>query len=81
MQTGRRAWQCELSTVDSAFLLAGMLTAAGYFDADTADENEIRTLADALYRQALSLPSSVGLDAREQERVIDAVIHTAKRVK
>ncbi len=52
MQTGRRAWQCELSTVDSAFLLAGALTAGIYFDADTADEHEIRTLADALYRRA-----------------------------
>ena len=52
MQTGRRAWQCELSTVDSAFLLAGALTAGVYFDADTADEHEIRTLADALYRRA-----------------------------
>jgi hypothetical protein len=52
MQTGRRVWQCELSTVDSAFLLAGMLTAGSYFDADTADEHEIRTLADALYRRA-----------------------------
>ena len=27
MRTGRRAWQCELSTIDSAFLLAGALTA------------------------------------------------------
>ena len=52
MHTGRRAWQCELSTVDSAFLLAGMLTAGRYFDADKADENEIRTLADGLYRRA-----------------------------
>lgn len=52
MRTGRRAWQCELSTVDSAFLLAGMLTAGSYFDAATADEQEIRTLADALYRRA-----------------------------
>ena len=52
MQTGRRAWQCELSTVDSAFLLAGALTAGLYFDADSADEHEIRTLADALYRRA-----------------------------
>ena len=52
MQTGRRAWQCELSTVDSAFLLAGALTAGVYFDADTADEREIRMLADALYRRA-----------------------------
>ncbi|MEO8142817.1 MAG: glucoamylase family protein [Betaproteobacteria bacterium] len=52
MQTGRRAWQCELSTVDSAFLLAGALAAGIYFDADNADEHEIRTLADALYRRA-----------------------------
>jgi hypothetical protein len=52
MQTGRRAWQCELSTVDSAFLLAGALTAGMYFAADTPDEHEIRTLADALYRRA-----------------------------
>lgn len=52
MQTGRRAWQCELSTIDSAFLLAGALTAGIYFDADAADEHEIRTLADALYRRA-----------------------------
>src|ERR1019366_4093899 len=52
MQTGRRAWQCELSTVDSAFLLAGMLTAAAYFDAPSTAEQEIRTIADALYRRA-----------------------------
>ena len=25
MKTGRRVWQCELSTIDSAFLFAGML--------------------------------------------------------
>ena len=52
MRTGRRAWQCELSTVDSAFLLAGMLAAAAYFGGDTAEEHEIRTLAGALYRRA-----------------------------
>ena len=51
METGRRAGQCELSTVDSAFLLAGMLTAATYFDGDSDDEHEIRRLADALYRR------------------------------
>src|SRR5712691_7792727 len=28
MQTGRRAWQSELSTIDTTFLLAGMLGAA-----------------------------------------------------
>ena len=52
MQTGRRAWQCELSTIDSTFLLAGALTAGIYFDAASPDEHEIRTLADALYRRA-----------------------------
>lgn len=50
MKTGRRASRCELSTVDSAFLLAGALTAAAYFDRDAHEEHQIRTLADALYR-------------------------------
>jgi hypothetical protein len=52
MDTGRRVWQCELSTLDSAFLFAGMLTVATYFDQDTEDEAEVRRLADALYRRA-----------------------------
>jgi hypothetical protein len=52
MDTGRRVWDCELSTIDSAFLLAGVLAVATYFDQDTADEHEIRTVADALYRRA-----------------------------
>src|SRR6202161_4631416 len=52
MRTGRRAWQCELSTVDSAFLLAGALAAGMYFTADRADESEIRRLAEALYLRA-----------------------------
>src|SRR5262245_32604672 len=52
IETGRRAWGCELSTLDSAFLFAGVLTCATYFDADTADEVEVRRLADALYRRA-----------------------------
>lgn len=51
MNTGRRAWNCELSTVDTAFLLAGMLTAAQYFEGSSPDEQEIRTLADALYQR------------------------------
>jgi hypothetical protein len=52
MQTGRRAWQCELSTVDSTILLAGALAAGAYFDADTTEEKELSALADALYRRA-----------------------------
>jgi hypothetical protein len=52
MDTGRRVWKCELSTLDSAILFAGMLTAATYFDHDSADEAELRKLADAMYRRA-----------------------------
>jgi hypothetical protein len=52
MQSGARAWQCELSTIDTTFLLAGALTAGAYFDADTPDELEVRDLADKLYRRA-----------------------------
>jgi hypothetical protein len=52
IDTGRRVWNCELSTLDSAFLFAGALTCATYFDADTEDEAEVRRLADALYCRA-----------------------------
>ena len=51
MHTGRRAWQCELSTIDTALLLAGVLTCARFFTGGAADEVEIRALADALYRR------------------------------
>ncbi len=49
MDTGARAWQCELSTVDSALLIAGALTAAQFFDANRPEEREIRSHAEQLY--------------------------------
>jgi hypothetical protein len=52
MQTGRRAWKSELSTIDTTYLLAGGLTAARYFDRETKAEREIRTLAELLYKRA-----------------------------
>ncbi len=52
IETGRRVWKCELSTIDSAFLFAGALSVGTYFDRDTPDEVEIRDLADTLYRRA-----------------------------
>ncbi|HUY32572.1 MAG TPA: glucoamylase family protein [Pirellulales bacterium] len=52
MNSGKRAWECELSTIDTTFLLAGMLVAAAYFEHDSAGEREIRMLADELYRRA-----------------------------
>jgi hypothetical protein len=52
MQTGQRAWKCELSTIDTTYLLAGGLTAARYFDRENKSEREIRTLAESLYKRA-----------------------------
>ena len=49
--SGRRAWQSELSSIDTALLIVGMLTAAAFFDATTAAETELRERADALYRR------------------------------
>jgi len=49
MHTGKRAWNCELSTIDTAILMAGVLTAGAYFAGDSEDEREIRDLGDALY--------------------------------
>jgi hypothetical protein len=51
LETGRRAFQSELSTVDTGFLLAGALVAAAYFDGDNQAEAELRRLADELYRR------------------------------
>jgi hypothetical protein len=51
MQTGARAGACELSSMDTALVVAGALTAAAYFTEDTPAESEIRFLADALYRR------------------------------
>ena len=47
--TGKRYGNSELSTVDTALLMAGVLFVAGYFDRDDPDEARIRKLADELY--------------------------------
>ena len=49
--TGRRYGDSELSTVDTALLIAGVLFVGGYFDQDQAEEVEIRRLADELYKR------------------------------
>jgi len=51
MKAGRRVWQCELSSIDTALLIAGALAAAQYFDADNTQETEIRSLARLLYER------------------------------
>jgi hypothetical protein len=49
MQTGVRAWRSELSTIDTALLIAGALTAGRYFSANTPSETELRDLVETLY--------------------------------
>ena len=51
MQTGLRFQQVELSTIDTSLLLGGVLFCREYFDGMSADEQEIRMLADSLYRR------------------------------
>jgi hypothetical protein len=52
MKTGRRAGKCEISTIDSTYVLAGALTAAAYFNRDTKNERDIRAFSESLYRRA-----------------------------
>jgi hypothetical protein len=51
MNTGKRAWESELSTIDTAIFIAGVLTAANYFRGDNKEEKEIRNLSESLYRR------------------------------
>jgi len=50
-ETGTRYRQVELSTIDTALLMAGILTAQSYFDGNSEAEQHIRDLADKLYRR------------------------------
>ena len=49
MDTGYRFDRVELSTIDTALLLAGALTCREYFSQDDAGDREVRALADSLY--------------------------------
>lgn len=49
MSTGYRFKNVELSTIDTTWLLAGVLSCRDYFDGSSADETQIRALADSIY--------------------------------
>ena len=49
MHTGARVWRSELSMVDTALLVAGMLTAGCYFTMKTPLETQLRGLVETLY--------------------------------
>lgn len=49
MTTGKRVWNCELSTIDTAILMAGILNAKYYFEGEDDNEKDIREVAEELY--------------------------------
>ena len=51
MENGHRYRTTELSSIDTALLMSGVLFAQSYFDADHPTEKQIREIADALYRR------------------------------
>ncbi len=51
MNSATRTWSSELSTIDTALLLAGILDARQYFDGADPTEVQIRALADAIYQR------------------------------
>jgi hypothetical protein len=51
MHNGQRFGTTELSTVDTALLLGGVLLSQSYFDRDSRAETEIRALAEKIYRR------------------------------
>ncbi len=51
MQTGVRYGNTELSSVDTALLLAGALHCQSYFDVEAGPEATIRSLVDEIYSQ------------------------------
>src|ERR1043166_7129473 len=52
MPTGERFETVELSTIDTALMLAGALFAQSYFDRDDPTETAIRDTAEQLYERA-----------------------------
>jgi hypothetical protein len=72
MRTGKRWRDCELSSIDTALLMMGVLAAREYFDGDNAVESEIRETADTLYRNVRwdwmqPRPPLIGMGWRPEE--------------
>lgn len=52
MNTALRTWDCELSTIDTALLLAGVIDAKQYFGTSDPLDVQVRQLADSIYYRA-----------------------------
>lgn len=45
MQTGKREWNCEVSIIDTAIFICGVITVSEYFG------KEVKNKADILYKK------------------------------
>jgi hypothetical protein len=61
MDTGTRAWTCELSSVDTGLLMMGVIFARNYYNSDNEVEKQIREIATFLLERIdwnfLEMPS------------------------
>lgn len=48
MKSGKRSWNCELSTIDTGWLIAGIIFCRQFYDQQNETENQIRELADKI---------------------------------
>ena len=77
MQTGLRFQQVELSTIDTALLLGGVLVCREYFDGESEVENAIRDYADSLvarpdWQWAQARPPAVSMGWHPERGFIEA---------
>ncbi len=76
-QRGHRFRNVELSTIDTALLMAGVLAAQAYFDGDAPAEREIRDVAEKMYRRVewryFQRPDGlIGMGWRPENGLVDA---------
>ncbi|MBM4170454.1 MAG: Tat pathway signal protein [Ignavibacteria bacterium] len=52
MKTGKRFWNCELSSIDSGLLFCGLIFARQYYSGDSHSEKRIRDLSTKILERA-----------------------------
>jgi hypothetical protein len=80
MQTGVRFETVELSTIDTALLMAGVLFSRQYFDETDTKEAAIRAVADSLYRRVdwqsmVNHPNRISMGWRPEAGYLESEWH------
>ncbi|CAN5877586.1 glucoamylase family protein [soil metagenome] len=80
MRTGVRFETVELSTIDTALLMAGVLFSQQYFNGAEAEEAAVRAVADSLYRRVdwqsmVNNPNRISMGWRPESGYIESEWH------